>query len=142
MVEWAHEVVGSSGTASPVTQAGQSRYIPYKGCELSWWVLSCASCALIAVGISVGDIYLQANWLQGRAATTDHCGSALQGPTPQSRIYFRGLWCPLSPPLQCVTWVVLQHGLKLSTGCAGSGASQEVQAKDSCCLCSTQGHPA
>ena len=57
------------------------------------------------------------------------------------------LWCPLSLSLECFTCggvlvAVLCHGLKLSTGCAGSGASQEVQAKISQCLCSAQGHQA
>lgn len=37
------------------------------------------------------------------------------------------LWCLLSPPLECVTVEVLWCGLKLSTGCADSGASWEVQ---------------
>ena len=32
-------------------------------------------------------------------------------------------------------WVVFQCGLKLSTGCAGSGASQEVKVKVTCQLC-------
>ena len=43
-----------------------------------------------------------------------------------------GFWYPLSPPLECVAygWVVLlQHGLQLSTGCTGCGASQEGQSK-------------
>ena len=53
----------------------------------------------------------------------------------------------LSLPLECIVcgsgWVVvLQHGLKLSTGCADSDAYWEVQAKVSGSLCSVQGHPA
>ena len=32
--------------------------------------------------------------------------------------------------------MVLQHDMKLSTGYTNSGASQEVQAKVDCCLCS------
>ena len=52
----------------------------------------------------------------------------------------------LSLALECVAvgrgWLVLQHGLKLPAGCAGTGASWEVQAKVSFCLCPAQGHPA
>ena len=52
----------------------------------------------------------------------------------------------LSPPFECVTckggWVVLLHGLKLSTGYAGSGVSLEVQAKFRGCLCPAWCHPA
>ena len=37
--------------------------------------------------------------------------------------------------------MVLQCGLKLSTACAGSGTSQDIQAKVSCYLCSALGLP-
>ena len=78
--------------------------------------------------------------------TSDHHGgSAVQGPTLQSRTSLGGLWCLLSLPLECITcrggWVVLCHDLKLSTGYAGSGASWEIQAKVSHCLCSAWGPP-
>ena len=53
--------------------------------------------------------------------------------TLQSRTYFSEVWCSPTSPLKCITHgdgtVVIQHGLKLSTRCTGSGASQEVQGK-------------
>ena len=123
LVEWPHVVGPLCGLYSP----------------------SCCSWALIAVGTSMGGIDPQAYQLQGLAATTVEdllcwCPAHRVGRTSA------GPWCLLSVPLECVTcgggWVVLRCGPKLSTGCTGSGASQEVQAKVSRCLCSVQGYPA
>ena len=98
---------------------------------------SCSGWALITVGRSMRGIYTQANGLQGMVTTMVEdwlCRSWLHG-----ELNLVGLRYRLSPPLQCVTyesvWVVLQHVLKFSTGCAGSGASCEVQVKVSCHLC-------
>lgn len=44
-------------------------------------------------------------------------------------------------PLSVSLVDMLQHVLKLSTGYAGSGVSQEVQAKVNGCLCYAQGCP-
>ena len=57
-----------------------------------------------------------------------------RSPSHRAVVTSVGLWCPLSPSLVDVTcgggWLVtLPHGLNLSTGCAGSEASWEVQAK-------------
>ena len=51
-------------------------------------------------------IYHQASQLQELAVTTDHRGgSAVQGPTPQSRIYFSGALVPTeSTPWVCHLW--------------------------------------
>ena len=55
------------------------------------------------------------------------------------------LWCLMSLSFEFVVheggWVLLWCGLKLSTGCTGSRASQEVQAKVSCHLCPARGPP-
>ena len=53
----------------------------------------------------------------------------MRGPTPRRRIYFSGVLVPAECFVCDGGWVVLRCGLKLSTGCAGSGASWEVQAK-------------
>ena len=85
-------------------------------------------------------MYPQTFWLHALAMTT-------QEDLPhRAELASVGLWCPLSLPLECVAcgggWVVLRHDLKLSTECAGSGASWEVQAKVIHHLCSACGHPA
>ena len=85
--------------------------------------LSCWSWALIDISTSVGKIYPHASLLQGQA---NHW------PIPQNRTYFiRAL-----VPTGSVPWVwcygggrvVFQCVLKLSTGCTGSEAFQDVQA--------------
>ena len=93
---------------------------------------TCYSWALIAVGMSMRGIYPQAKWLQGLAATT--MGDQLwRGPPNGAALISAGLWCLLSPPLECVAcgggWVVLRCGLKLSTRCAGSGAPRRCRAR-------------
>ena len=69
------------------------------------------------------------------------------GPHSQSRIFFSGALVPIESTPEFVTcgcgcgWVVmLQCGLKLFTGCAGSGAFHGVQNKVSHCLFSAWGH--
>ena len=92
----------------------------------------------------MGGIYPQANWLQGLAATTNHCGGAAScaGLTPQRRTCVGGSLVSIEPTIECVVcgggWVVLLCGLKLCTWCTGSVASQAVQAKVShlCSICS------
>lgn len=58
-------------------------------------------------------------------------GAAVQGLILWSRTCFMGLWFPPSLPLKYVAHecgrVIIFCGLKLSTGCSGSGASWEVQ---------------
>lgn len=49
-----------------------------------------------------------------------------------------GLWCLLSLPFGGGGWVILLCGLKLVTGCVGSGPLA-TKAKVNCCLCPTQG---
>ena len=81
---------------------------------------------LIAVGMPVGGTYPKAHWLQGRAIPTME-DKLCRGPPLRTGLNSVGLSCPLSLTLKCVAceggWVVLQHGLKLSTGCTGSEVS-------------------
>ena len=71
--------------------------------------------------------------------------AVVQEPTPWSRTYFNGALVPT----KSTSWVYCYKrwlgGAPLAwseaaTGCTGSGASQEVQTKISCCLCPTRGH--
>ena len=96
--------------------------------------------------MSVGGVYPQASWLGELGAVTSKellCRDQPFG----AELASAGVWCLLSLPLECVACggcllVVLQCGLKLSTGCTGCEASRDMQAKVNYCLCSVQGHMA
>ena len=68
-----------------------------------------------------------------------------RGQPHRAELASAGLRCLVSLTPDCVAqrggFVVLQHDLKLATGCAGSGASQEVQVKVSHCLCPAWCYP-
>ena len=72
----------------------------------------CAPCgALIAVGWpGSGRKCPQANWWQCQAVTTVE-GQLCRGPPHRAGLASAGLWCPPSPPSECVAlgggWVVI-----------------------------------
>ena len=92
---------------------------------------SLCSRALIAIGTSLGNTDPRLISCEDQVLLEQK--AAAPRPNPHSRLTSVGLWCPLSPPCKCVTygggWIVIWHGLKLTTGCTGSGASREVQTK-------------
>ena len=89
--------------------------------------LFCYSRALIAVGFTGRD--MPSGWPAATILEELLCRSWPY----RAGLASVGLWCSPSPPLGCVICgggrVVIQHGLKLSTGCSGSGASQEMQSQ-------------
>ena len=95
----------------------------------------------------MGGIYPQLiyykDWLQPPITVKDQL---YRGLPHRVGLSLAGLRCLLSPPLECVAcgggWMILGHGLKLSTGWAGFGASWDAQANVSHHMYSIQGHPA
>ena len=71
------------------------------------WVCTPSCWVLIAVGLSMGGIYPQVCQLQGLAVTTDHHGgSAVQGPTPQSKIEISSVLIPAEfTSWMCCLWM-------------------------------------
>ena len=91
--------------------------------------VGCVHCPVIVepwlLLASLGGTDPQADELWGLAVSTTE-----KLPTSWSRTCFRGLWCSLSSPHECVACggdrVVILHGVKLSTGCTSSGAFVKV----------------
>ena len=77
---------------------------------------------MITVGISVGEIYSQVDWLRALAATTVE-ELLCKGQSLGRGLASAGLWYQMNLPLECVAhsrvWVVLPCGLKLTAGWDG-----------------------
>ena len=111
---------GPSGAASAVTQVVHSRCAPV-GTVCTAVVVEPQLLLALLGGIDPpGQSSARTNYNYSR-------GAAVQESTLQSRTCFSGLWCSLSPPLECAVCggdrVVIWCGLKPSMGCTGPGVS-------------------